>query len=117
MKLNWKAVAGVAVSAFFIWWVLRGEDFPEIFTQISNANPWYFIASVFVGTAGYFVRALRWKILLHPLKANTRLRSRFSSVSIGFAVNNIFPARLGELARAFALSRSEPIPEMEDWVR
>lgn len=110
MKLNWKAVAGVAVSAFFIWWVLRGEDFPEIFTQISNANPWYFIASVFVGTAGYFVRALRWKILLHPLKANTRLRSRFSSVGIGFAVNNIFPARLGELARAFALSRSEPIP-------
>ncbi|MEE2669109.1 MAG: lysylphosphatidylglycerol synthase transmembrane domain-containing protein [Gemmatimonadota bacterium] len=110
MKLNWKAVAGIAVSAFFIWWVLRGEDFSEIFTQIVTANPWYFIASIFVGTAGYFVRALRWRVLLLPLKANTRLRSRFSGVSIGFAANNIFPARLGEIARAFALSRSESLP-------
>ena len=110
MKVSWKAVVGVAVSAFFIWWVLRGEDPGEIVAQISRANPWYFIASVFVGTAGYFVRALRWKILLHPLKADTRLRSRFAGVSIGFAVNNTFPARLGEFARAFALSRAEPIP-------
>ena len=110
MKVSWKAVVGVAVSAFFIWWVLRGEDSGEIVAQISSANPWYFIASVFVGTAGYFVRALRWNVLLHPLKSDTRLRSRFAGVSIGFAVNNTFPARLGEFARAFALSRAEPIP-------
>lgn len=108
--MSWKAVGGVAVSAFLIWWVLRGEDPGEIVAQISRANPWYFIAAVLVGTAGFFVRALRWKILLHPLKADTRLRSRFAGVSIGFALNNIFPARLGELARAFALSRVEPVP-------
>jgi len=110
LKVSWKAVVGIAVSGFFIWWVLRGEDPSEIIAQISRANPWYFLASVFVGTAGYFIRALRWKILLSPLKADTRLRSRFSGISIGFAVNNLIPARVGELARAFALSRLEPIP-------
>ena len=57
----------------------------------------------------YFVRALRWKVLLHPLKPDTALRSRFAGVSIGFAINNIFVGRLGELARAFALTRVEPI--------
>ena len=107
--MSWKAAVGVAISAFLIWWVLRGEDLGEIVAQISGVNPWYFIASIFVGTAGFFVRALRWKVLLHPLKADTRLRSRFAGVSIGFAANNIFPARLGELARAFALSRAEPV--------
>ena len=107
--MGWKAALGIGVSAFFIWWVLRGEDPGEIVRQISQANPWYFLASVFVGTAGYFVRALRWKVLLHPLKPDTALRSRFAGVSIGFAVNNIFPARLGEIARAFALTRVEPI--------
>lgn len=107
--MGWKALLGIGVSAFFIWWVLRGEDPGEIVRQISQANPWYFLASVFVGTAGYFVRALRWKVLLHPLKPDTALRSRFAGVSIGFAVNNIFPARLGEIARAFALTRVEPI--------
>ena len=109
MRMGWKSVLGIGISVFFIWWVLRGEDPAEIITQISRANPWYFLASIFVGTAGYFIRALRWKVLLHPLKPDTALRSRFAGVSIGFAVNNIFPARLGEIARAFALTRVEPI--------
>ncbi len=107
--MGWKAALGIGVSAFFIWWVLRGEDPGEIVRQISQANPWYFLASVFVGTAGYFIRALRWKVLLHPLKPDTALRSRFAGVSIGFAFNNIFPARLGEIARALSLTRVEPI--------
>ena len=109
MKMGWKFALGIGVSVFFIWWVLRGEDPTEVIAQISQANPWYFVASVFVGTAGYFVRALRWKVLLHPLKPDTALRSRFAGVSIGFAINNTFPARLGELARAFALARVESI--------
>ncbi len=109
MKMGWKFALGIGVSAFFIWFVLRGVDPAEVITQISQANPWYFLASVFVGTAGYFVRALRWKVLLHPLKPDTALRSRFAGVSIGFAINNLIPARVGELARAFALTRVEPI--------
>ena len=107
--MGWKFAVGIGVSAFFIWWVLRGEDPAEIMAQISQANPWYFLASIFVGTAGYFVRALRWKVLLHPLKPDTALRSRFAGISIGFAINNVIPARLGEIARAFALTRMEPI--------
>ena len=108
--MSWKAAVGVFVSAFLIWWVLRGEDPAEIVAQVSSANPWYFAAAIFLGTAGFLVRALRWKVLLHPLKADTRLHSRFASVSIGFAVNNVLPARLGEFARALALSAVEPIP-------
>ena len=109
MRLSWKAVVGVGVSAFFIWWVLRGEDPGQIVEQMSQANPWYFLASILVGTAGYFIRALRWNVLLQPVSPDTRLRSRFSAICIGFAVNNVFPARLGELARPFALSRVEPV--------
>ncbi len=107
--MGWKLALGVGVSAFFIWFVLRGVDPAEVIAQISQANPWYFLGSVFVGTAGYFVRALRWKVLLHPIKPDTALRSRFAGVSIGFAINNLIPARVGELARAFALTRVEPV--------
>ena len=62
MRPSWKAVVGVGVSAFFIWWVLRGEDPGQIVEQIFQANPWYFLASIMVGTAGYFIRALRWNV-------------------------------------------------------
>ena len=109
MKMAWKFALGFGVSAFFIWFVLRGVDPAEVIAQISQANLWYFLASVFVGTAGYFIRALRWKVLLHPIKPDTALRSRFAGISIGFAINNLIPARVGELARAFALTRVEPV--------
>ena len=110
MRVSWKAAVGVSISAFLIWWVLRGESPAEIIAQVSSANPSYFVAALLVGTAGFLVRALRWRVLLHPLKPDTRLHSRFSSVSIGFAVNNVLPARVGEFARALALSAVEPIP-------
>lgn len=109
MRPNWKTLAGIGVSTFFIWWVLRGEDPGEIVRQVSLANPWYFAASVVVGTTGYFVRALRWHVLLQPVAPRTRFRSRFEAIFIGFAVNNVFPARLGELARPLALNRVEPV--------
>jgi len=109
LRMGWKFALGIGVSAFFIWVVLRGVNPAEVIDQISQANPWYFLASVFVGTAGYFIRALRWKVLLHPIKPDTALRSRFAGISIGFAINNLIPARVGELARAFALTRVEPI--------
>ncbi|HAD75322.1 MAG TPA: hypothetical protein DCG16_06035, partial [Gemmatimonadetes bacterium] len=107
--MAWKFALGFGVSASFIWFVLRGVDPAEVIAQVSQANLWYFLASVFVGTAGYFIRALRWKVLLHPIKPDTALRSRFAGISIGFAINNLIPARVGELARAFALTRVEPV--------
>jgi uncharacterized protein (TIRG00374 family) len=110
LKVSWKAIAGVAISSFFIWWVLRGEDLGEILIQVSGANPWYFSAAIFVSTAGFVIRAWRWKVLLHPLKESTRFRSRFASISVGFAANNILPARLGEVARALVLSLVESVP-------
>jgi glycosyltransferase 2 family protein len=63
-----------------------------------------------VNFAVFYFRAWRWKPLLEPLIPASRFRSRFSAVTIGFMANNLLPARIGEFARAYALSRSEPIP-------
>ena len=109
MKRVLKSAVGIGVSAFLIWWVLRGQDLGDVFAQISQANPWYLVASIAVGTAGYLIRAWRWKVLLHPVKPDTALRSRFASITIGFAVTNLTALRMGEIARAFALTRVERI--------
>jgi glycosyltransferase 2 family protein len=52
---------------------------------------------------------MRWKILLHPLRPDTSVRSRFAAVNIGFMANNLLPARVGEFARAYSLSRLERV--------
>lgn len=110
MKLHWgKTVVGLAVTGFLFWWILSDVDFAEVWEHIRSGNMLLLLAAVFVATFGFFIRALRWKILLAAVNPNTRLRSRFASVSIGFMANNVLPARVGEFARAYAFSRMEPV--------
>lgn len=109
MKTWAKALFGVGVTVLALWYVLRDVDFGEVLRQVATGNFYLLGASVFVATFGFFIRALRWKVLLAPVDPNTGLRSRFAGVSIGFMANNILPARVGEFARAFAFSRMEPV--------
>ncbi|MEX2530124.1 MAG: lysylphosphatidylglycerol synthase transmembrane domain-containing protein [Gemmatimonadota bacterium] len=109
MRWDWKAVLGIAVSAILIWWVLRGVDLGQVWTEIRGAHWGLLLAAIAVATSGFAVRAMRWKLLLHPLRAGTGFRSRFAAVNIGFSANNLLPARVGEFARAWSISRMEPV--------
>jgi len=109
MKLGWKAALGVLVTVLLLTWALRDVAFSEVWVHLREGDPLLLGAAVFVATFGFLIRALRWKILLHTVRPDTSLRSRFSAVSIGFMANNVLPARVGEFARAYALSRVEPV--------
>jgi uncharacterized protein (TIRG00374 family) len=109
MKHSGKALFGLAVTVFLLWWALRGVPFGEVWSQIRQGDPLLLLAAVAVATVGFLIRALRWKVLLAPVRENTRLHSRFAAVSIGFMANNVLPARVGEFARAYAFSRLEPV--------
>lgn len=102
-------VVGVAITVFLLWWVMRDVPFADVWANIRQGNVWLLLAAVFVATFGFFIRALRWKILLAPVKPDTGLRSRFAGVSIGFMANNVLPARVGEFARAYSFSKMEPV--------
>ena len=105
MKLDWKAVLGIGVSAFLLWWIFRGEDLGAIARDIGSADPWLLLAAVVIVTLTYPIRALRWKVLLQPVQPGVPFRPRFAAVCIGFMANNLLPARVGEFARAYALSK------------
>lgn len=109
MKNAGKAAVGLLVTVFLLWFVLKDVDFGEVLANIATGNMWLLAASVFVATFGFLIRALRWHVLLAPVLPESRLRSRFAGVSIGFMANNILPARMGEFARPYAFSRLEPI--------
>ena len=106
--MNLKAVIGFAVSALLIWLTLRGVDLGAVWSEVSAANPWLLGGAVFVATFGFFIRALRWRVLLHPIAPDTSLRARWAAINIGFMANNLLPARVGEFARAYSFARLEP---------
>jgi uncharacterized protein (TIRG00374 family) len=109
MKHLGKAVFGIAVTVFLLWFVLKDVDVGQVVSEIARGNFLLLAASISVATFGFLIRAFRWKVLLAPVRRDTALRSRFAGVSIGFMANNVLPARVGEFARAYALSRLEPV--------
>ncbi|HSR42305.1 MAG TPA: lysylphosphatidylglycerol synthase transmembrane domain-containing protein, partial [Longimicrobiales bacterium] len=110
MKLDWKAVLGIVVTVFLLWLALRGVEFADVWARVRGGDPWLLLAAVTVATTGFLVRAMRWKVLLHPLRPDTSLGSRFAAVSVGFMANNLLPSgRVGEFARPYALSRVERV--------
>ena len=110
MRGSWRAVLGVSVSVLLIWWVLRDVEPGRLLGELRGANGWLLLGAVAVATSGFLTRALRWRVILHPIRPGTGLGNRFAAVCIGFALNNLLPARAGELARAWSLSRMETVP-------
>jgi glycosyltransferase 2 family protein len=108
--LDWRAVVGVGISLFLLGWIMRGVNPAEVWAGIRGVHVGWFALSIVVGTAGLAIRAMRWRVLLEPVLPNSRFGPRFASLCIGFMANNLLPARAGEFARVFALSRLEPVP-------
>ena len=110
MKRHLRTVIGIVLSVLLLGWVLRDVSAAEVVREIRHADPLLFFVSILISLLGFVFRAVRWGVLLLPMGLRTPLRPRFGSVMIGFAANNLLPARIGEFARAFSLSRLTPVP-------
>jgi glycosyltransferase 2 family protein len=101
-----RALAGVVLSVLLLAWVLRDVSLTEVARQIRGADPFLLGAAIVVSMGGFLYRAQRWRILLRPVNVDVPFHAAFGATMIGFAANNLLPARVGELARAYALGRS-----------
>lgn len=110
MKLDWRALLGFVVTGLLLWWVLKDVDVAVVWNEIRDADFLLLGLAVGIATGTFLFRAFRWKVLLAPIHPGTSLRSRWAAVNIGFMANNLLPARAGEFARAYAMSRLEPVP-------
>lgn len=104
-----KSAVGLALTVLLLWWVLRDVSVAEVWHRVREADPWLLAGAVLVATFSFVLRAFRWRVLLQPSHPDSRFNPRFGATCIGFAVNNLLPARLGEFARAYALSRTESL--------
>jgi uncharacterized protein (TIRG00374 family) len=109
MTRGWRTILGLVVSLVLLYWVLHDVSLTEVWGHVRAANLWLLSLAVFIQTAAFLIRAARWKVFLKPALAEPSFDARFASTCIGFMANNLLPARVGEFARAYALSRSQPI--------
>lgn len=99
---------GLFVSLFFLWLAFRDLHLPEVWAGLRHAR----YVWVLPGLAVYFIavwfRSWRWHFLLRGSKQVPPHRL-FPIVVIGYMGNDLLPARLGEVLRAYVLWRKEGI--------
>jgi uncharacterized protein (TIRG00374 family) len=106
---RWQFWVGVLISVVLMWWALSKLNLADAWAAVQSANYWWLIPGIAVFFVDVWVRAWRWHYLLKPLKA-IPTRTMFPIVTIGYMGNNIYPARAGELLRAYVLRRKEGVP-------
>jgi uncharacterized protein (TIRG00374 family) len=105
---RWQFWLGVLISIIFLYVALRGLRLQDLEQVLQQANYWWLIPGVAVYFLTLWARAWRWHYLLRPIKSIST-RKMFPIVAIGYAGNNLFPARAGEFMRAIVLKRHEDV--------
>lgn len=93
------AVLGLAVGAAFLWLALRKVDFSELRATVASLDSSLMLLSTLLYWVALSLRVLRWQLLLREL-GPAPLPAVAETLVVGYAVNNVLPARLGEVARA-----------------
>ena len=103
-----KLWVGIGISAFFLFLLFRKIDFDKLAAAFAEMDYRFLAPALLLTFVSYYLRAVRWKFLLAPIK-RTRLANLFPSTLIGYMANNLLPARLGEFIRAYSLGQKEGI--------
>lgn len=98
--------AGIIISIFFTALLVRKIDPAKVVEAFRSMDWRYLVPAVASTFLSYYLRAIRWRLLLTPLKTCAMVNV-YPATIIGYMANNILPARLGEIVRAFLLADRE----------
>jgi uncharacterized protein (TIRG00374 family) len=106
---DWRVLLGVAVTGVALAFAVRGIPLSEVVEAAKGADLWVLLGLSIPAYAGAVVfRGFRWRHLTNPITPLPRgLLVR--GVVIGFMVNNLVPLRIGEVVRAWYVSRESGV--------
>ena len=101
-----KVIIGILFSVGGLYFAFRQMDFGSLMTVLRSVDWILILIAVIVMIVSVWVRALRWHIILSPIK-DVKTHPLFAAAMIGYFGNSVLPLRLGEFLRAYALNRNE----------
>ncbi len=99
---------GLAVTIGTLVLAFRGLHWAEVGEAVGDANYGLLALALVILLAALYVRALRWGVLFYP-RRGMRIGNLLGTMNVGYAVNNILPLRVGELARAYVIGEVENV--------
>ncbi len=100
-----KFSVGLLFSVIGLVYAFRQFNWTEFINLLQGVHYWYLLAAIVLQLTAVWVRALRWKWLLAPIK-NISTKLLFDATMIGYFGNTVLPLRMGELLRAYVVSNN-----------
>jgi uncharacterized protein (TIRG00374 family) len=101
-----RTIAGIAISLGFLYLSVRNVEWKTVLTSLREIDLVFLALTIMCLFGSILCRALVWMTLLKFKKRVSWLHS-FEAIIIGYMGNNILPFRMGELMRAYAMSKKE----------
>src|SRR5215469_16893900 len=92
-------VIGLACTLFFLAIALYRVELGAVTTALAGANPVWIGVAMFTYAVNLTLRAWRWQVILRPVAA-IPYPTVARAMLVGYGLNAVMPARLGELFRA-----------------
>jgi glycosyltransferase 2 family protein len=99
---------GVLLSAGIIAYIAFTFDLGDSVRAIALADPLWLVLAAALYLVLFPLRGLRWAVILRSIKP-VSTSAATEVFAVGFLANNIMPARLGDVARAFVLAKREGV--------
>jgi len=106
--MNKKVILGILISVLLVYLSVRGINFQDILNDLREIRLSYVIYFILLISAMQLLRSYRWGVILQPMEKIDQF-SLFSVTSVGFMTIAALPARLGELARPYLISKRSSI--------
>jgi len=103
--MGWRGALGIGVSALLLWFALKGIDFAQVVDALRGSDLLLWALCTVTSQLIFPLRARRWRTILDPVSPHLPFGVLWRATAIGMMVNNVVPARAGELARVFVLAR------------
>lgn len=99
---------GLLAGAILLVWVLRGVDPARLAELFAAADYRALLLLPVVAIAEQLVRAVKWRIMLHPV-CRVGVGRLFGAIMAGYFANLVIPARVSPLVRAWLIARLEKL--------
>ncbi len=104
-----KVVVSITLAAALFAYFLWRAPLAEVGHELAQVNPFWVTVATVLALVGYFLRALRWGVILRPA-GKAAVGPLFGCTAAGFATSSILPARAGEVVRPLLLSARSALP-------
>ena len=103
-----KLILGFLIGAILVYLSIKDIRFHDVLDGFKTVNYAYIIPPLVIFFLMQVLRSWRWGVILSPLAKVDQL-SLFSVTSVGFLAIVSIPARIGELARPYLITKKSQI--------